>query len=151
MLRNLKITIFILLMVLTSCVKETVDPRMDNTIATSRTARGLMLEIHTTEGNTVIVNATKIALGNASVESFTVVVNPGTVDALSYTAVSVTATSATSHLRIVKNPGLGQVTYLDKDTVTITANSNNSLLMTINPGNIVVTADNTIIEENDGI
>jgi hypothetical protein len=148
MLKNLKITIFILLMVFTSCVKETVDPRMDNTIATSRTANVVRLEIRTTDGNIIVVNAIKVAVGNATATSFTVVADPHTANAVSYTAVAVTVTSETGHLRIVKDPGIGQVTYVNKYAATITANGVNGLLVTINPGDVVTTFG-IVVDEMD--
>lgn len=151
MLKIVKFATFILLVVFTSCVKETVDPRMDNTIATCRTANALKLEIYTTEGLTIFKNADKATFSNNSAGAFTVVIDPNTENAVTFTATLVNVRHETGHLRITTNPGFAPVTYTDKYMTTITASGASNMQVAINPGNIVTNGGSLIIDENEGI
>jgi hypothetical protein len=151
MLKIAKFATLILLVVFTSCAKENVDPRMDNTMASSRTAKALKLEILTTEGATIFKNADKAVFNSVSDGTFTVVIDPSTESAITFTATLVNVTHETGHLRIITNPGFSPVTYTDKYMTTITSATASAMKVAINPGNIVTNAGSLVVDENDGI
>lgn len=151
MLKITKFATFILLVVFTSCVKENVDPRMDNPIAASRTAKALNVEIFTSEGATILKSADKVTIGNASGGAFTVVIDPSTENTVTLVATLVNVKHETGHMRIITNPGFAPATYTDKYMTTITAGPASTVQVAINPGDVVTNATSVVHDELEGI
>lgn len=90
---------------LSSCTKETVDPILGDTIAQSRSANSIDVEIVTSTKSVINLAAHKIAVAGVSGENFIVTVNPGTAGAQTFTATLVTTSHNLNGLKVVINPG----------------------------------------------
>lgn len=116
--------------------------------ATSRTAGNMSLRIVKADRSEVNLTASQVSVTEVAGTGFTVVSNPGTYNSQTFTALELYITEPDNKMKVTLNPGLGQTVYSNKSSFV--ADEDGGYRATINAGNIVTSATQIIIEENDG-
>lgn len=118
--------------------------------AVTRASGNMTIEITKLDRSTVSLTIASASFTHTVGTGFTVVTNPGTFGAQTFSALEARVVEPDSDLKFTKNPGLNQTVWTDKEEAII-VDENDGLKATINPGNIVTTALSIIVDEIDGV
>jgi hypothetical protein len=148
-MKKLFFLVGIALLITSSCTKEII-PENENPVVSSRANSELTIEITKADKSTITLSAEHFSVTNISNNTFSIVVNDGIEGEQSISATSAQITSIDSHLKIIKNPGVGQTIYLNKSSLVLQSTSANNISLGIQGGNISTLANSVIGEDDDG-
>ena len=146
------ISFFTYLFFLMSCSsEENVEANaISDKVALTRSAGNMTVEITKLDRSTVNLTIKSISIGHLAGSGFSVVTNPGELNANNYVAQSIIVVEPDNEMRAILNPGANQTTYTNKGLMNVSDDDQVGLRINLSPGNINTTAFSIGNDEVDG-
>ena len=119
-------------------------------VALTRSAGNMTVEITKLDRSTVNLTIKSISIGHLAGSGFSVVTNPGELNANNYVAQSIIVVEPDNEMRAILNPGANQTTYTNKGLMNVSDDDQVGLRVYLSPGNINTTAFSIGNDEVDG-
>ncbi len=116
-----------------------------------REASNMSIAFVTTAQQNVNINTAKITATYLSDHTIEIKTNAGMDDEQIFYSTSFTVSEPNDEIKIINNPGLSQVVYFNKNSLSATTNEQASITATILNGAINTSATSIIIEESDSL
>lgn len=140
---------FVTLLIIVSCTKD-ADYYYEQASAVTRSAPNMQVAITKLNRDVVTYTSSKVSITYFNTSECKVTINYGQANQQTFSALEATITEPDNQLKVIKNPGINQVSYLYKNFAKSVI-STSTLGVTINPGSISTTATQIIGEEDDQI
>jgi hypothetical protein len=138
--------------VLSSCQDQSALSNYPQQDALIRSSANLALQITSSDRNVIEVNVVDFIATYSSGELLTLVINPGTLDEQTYSALAIEVSHEDAGLKLIKDQATqNEIVYKEKSTAVVTTNGQNALSISINPNTIVTSGTSIVGEEMGGL